>query len=304
MPFLHGGENKTGLDPGWLRGYRPALAIVEEDMPGHARTLEADLQSDSDLRFGIEGDVATVTIDRAADRNRLTPATLVHLREIAMSLAADRRTSCVVITGAGADFFSSGIFNIELRTAYSKEDALAIVRLANQAFDAIEALPQLVIGALNGAVRAGGGELALACDFRVCADHATLAFHESSYACFPGAGAPVRLPAAIGGGRALELMATGREIDAQEMLRIGLVTHVVPSSELARTVGTMAAQIAAKGPLGIRGAKRIVQMQANAGAAPAHQLSWALRSALEYSHDVDEAIAAHVQGRAPCYLGR
>lgn len=269
-----------------------------------ARSLSKDLQAASDLQFGIEGDVASITIDRPAEGNRLTPATLVHLRQIAAALADDRRTSCVVITGAGAEFFSAGIFNIALREAYSKEDALAIVRLANQAFDSLEALPQLVIGALNGAVRAGGGELALACDLRLCADHASVAFHESSYACFPGAGAPVRLPAVVGAARALEMMATGRELGAEEMLRIGLVTRIVPASELAGVVRDMATQIAAKGPLGIRGAKRIVQMQASGGNAAAHQLSWALRSSLEYSHDVDEALAAHSAGRPPHYLGR
>mgnify|MGYP001627511819 CR=1 FL=1 len=273
-------------------------------MASPARTLGDDLQADSDLRVDIEGHVATLTIDRPAQGNRLTPATLAHLRQVTASLAADRRTCCVVITGAGAEFFSSGIFNIELRAAYSKEDALAIVRMANDAFDSVEALPQLVIGALNGAVRAGGGELALACDFCVCASHATLAFHETSYACFPGAGAPVRLPAKVGAGRALEMIATGRELGADEMLRIGLVTRVVPSSELSTTVRDMAVQIAAKGPLGIRGAKQIVRLQSDGPAAAAHQLSWALRTSLEYSHDVDEAIAAHLEKREPRYLGR
>src|SRR5690606_19495921 len=98
-------------------------------------------QAPSDIRFKNEGDVAFVTIDRPADGNRLTPSSLAHLRDIAIELAADRRTSCVVITGTGTEFFSSGIFNIELRAAYSKEDALEIVGLAIDAFNRIESLP-------------------------------------------------------------------------------------------------------------------------------------------------------------------
>ncbi len=273
-------------------------------MAGNARKLSEDLAAPSDVRFRLEGNVAFVTLDRPADGNRLTPASLVHLHGIAMQLATDRRTNCVVITGAGSEFFSSGIFNIQLRMAYSKEDALEIVRLANRAFDAIEALPQLVIGALNGAVRAGGGELALACDIRICASHASLAFHETSYAVFPGAGAPVRLPAIVGAGHALEMMATGREIDAGEMLRIGFVTRIVPPADLAAHVAGMAAQIAARGPLGIRGAKQIVQVRMSGPADAAHKLSQALRSAMEYSHDVDEALAAHREQRVAQYLGR
>ncbi|WP_236581348.1 enoyl-CoA hydratase/isomerase family protein [Hydrogenophaga sp. BPS33] len=247
---------------------------------------------------------AWITIDREEQGNRLTPASLAHLRDTATALAKDARTSCVVISGAGAAHFSAGIFNIQLRAAYSKEDALDIVRLANDAFDAIEALPQVVVGALNGTVRAGGGELALACDFRVCAHHATMAFHETSYACFPGAGAPVRLPAVVGAGRAVELMATGREIDADEMLRMGLVSHVLPADTFRASVAAMAEKIASQGPLGIRGAKRVAQASVLQGPNAAHRLSWDLRRALEYSSDVDEAIAAHVEQRTAHYLGR
>ena len=273
-------------------------------MQGNARKLDDDLGSPSDIRVGIERDVAFITIDRPAEGNRLTASSLVHLREIAAKLRDDRRTSCVVITGAGTEFFSSGIFNIELRAAYSKSDALRIVRLANEAFDSVDALPQVVIGALNGAVRAGGGELALACDFRICASDATMVFHETSYACFPGAGAPVRLPSIIGAGRALEIIATGREIDAEEMLRIGLVSRVVPRPDFSAAVESVSAHIAAKGPLGTTGAKKIVRMQAECGSQAAHRLSWELRAALEYSHDVDEAIAAHRERRTATYLGR
>lgn len=273
-------------------------------MTATVRNLENDLTADSDVQCQIRHDVAFITISRPEEGNRLTPASLKHLRSLAAELATDRRTNCVVITGAGTENFSSGIFNIQLRSAYAKHDVLEIVRLANEAFDAIEALPQVVIGALNGAVRAGGGELALACDIRVCAAHATLAFHETSYACFPGAGAPVRLPAIIGAAAALDIISTGRELDAAEMMRLGLVTRVVPSSELEDVVTTMAMQVAARAPLGIRGAKRIIRMQAKGQVEAAHQLSMELRSALEYSHDVDEAIAAHREQRPAKYLGR
>ncbi|WP_077000530.1 enoyl-CoA hydratase/isomerase family protein [Variovorax sp. KK3] len=268
-----------------------------------ACSLESDLKEPSDIRVRAEGDVVFLTIDRSDEGNRLTAASLTHLKRLASELACDERTNCVVITGAGEQHFSLGIFNAELRACYSKADILKIVRLANEAFDLLEALPQLVIGALNGAVRAGGGELALACDFRLCASHATLGFHEMSYGCFPGAGAPVRLSRLIGAGRALEIMATGREVMADEMLRMGLVTGIEPAHALQERIRTMAVQIAAKPPLGPRGAKRVARLQATAGDDAAHQLSWALREALEYSEDVDEAIAAHREQRAGRYRG-
>ncbi|QRF63210.1 enoyl-CoA hydratase/isomerase family protein [Variovorax paradoxus] len=273
-------------------------------MPTYTRSLADDLRQDSDIHFRLVDNVAFLMIDRQPENNRLTPASLAHIAQIAQTLAVDPRTNCVVVSAEGVEHFSSGIFNAELRAGYSKEDILAIVKLANDAFDGLQALPQIVIGALNGAVRAGGGELALACDFRLCADHASLAFHETSYGCFPGAGAPVRLTSIVGAGRALEIMATGREVAADEMLRIGLVTEIVPSGKLQAHASGIAAQIAAKGPLGLRGAKRVAQLQVSAGDAAAHQLSWALRTSLEYSYDVDEALVAFREKRKASYLGR
>lgn len=268
------------------------------------RSLADDSKQPDDVDFRIENHVAYVTINRPDDTNRLTPATLKRLGAIAAGLANDSRTNCVVISGSGAEYFSSGIFNIQLRASYSKEDALAIVRLANEAFDGIEALPQIVIGALNGAVRAGGGELALACDFRLAAAHATLAFHETSYACFPGAGAPMRLAPIVGRGQAIEILSTGRELDAGEMQRLGIVNTVVPGDSLLAKARETAEKIAAKGPLGPRGLKSIINLQAGAANAAARQHAWALRCALEYSQDVDEAVLAHKEGRAARYLGR
>lgn len=268
------------------------------------RSLADDFKQPHGVDLVIENHVAHVTINRPDDTNRLTPATLKRLAGIAAELASDSRTSCVVISGAGSEFFSSGIFNIQLRAAYSKQDALAIVRLANEAFDAIEMLPQIVIGALNGAVRAGGGELALACDFRLAAPHATLAFHETSYACFPGAGAPMRLQPIVGRGQAIEIMATGREIDAREMERLGIINSIVPADGLLARAREIAEGIAAKGPLGPRGIKSIINVQSAAAISAAKQHAWALRCALEYSADVDEAILAHKEGRAARYLGR
>ena len=96
-----------------------------------------------------------------------------------------------------------------------------MVRLANAVFDKIEALPQVVIAALNGVTRAGAAEITLACDMRIAASHATFAVPEAKWGGFPGAGAPVRLPGIVGRARALELICTARELNAQEMETLG-----------------------------------------------------------------------------------
>jgi enoyl-CoA hydratase/carnithine racemase len=256
------------------------------------------------LLLARAGGVATLTIDRPADLNRLSPEVLARLGAIADALREDAATSVLVITGSGDELFSMGILNPVLRARYSKDEIVGLVRLANRVFDAIESLPQIVVAAINGKVLAGAAELCFACDLRYAASHATLALPEASWGGFPGAGAPVRLPVLVGRARAIELICTGREVDAAEMERIGLVQAVHPRERFAAAVAAAARRIAANGPLALRGAKRIVATRQEAGFRAAREVSDALRHALEWSQDVDEGMAAHREHRKPRFLGR
>jgi enoyl-CoA hydratase len=119
---------------------------------------------------------------------------------------------------------------------------------------------------------------------------------------FPGAGGPVRLPDIVGRARALELICTGREIDAAEMLRLGLVLAVHPADRLRAEAHALAAHIGASGPIAIRGAKRIMSVRRAEGFAAARMLSDRLRHQLEWSRD--EGMAAHREGRPPRFTGR
>lgn len=257
-----------------------------------------------EVRLEREGSVVTIILDRPADQNRLTRDVLMTLQGIADRLAADEKVQAVVITGCGTEFFSMGILNPVVRASYTKDQILELVRTANRLYDAIEALPQIVIAAFNGIARAGAAELSLACDIRLAAAHATFALPEARWGGFPGAGGPVRLPAIVGRARALELICTGREVSASEMERLGLVLAVYPAAKLLAEAHALAASIAASGPLAIRGAKRIMSVRGAEGFAAARALSDALRHALEWSHDVDEGMAAHRESRPPRFTGR
>lgn len=248
--------------------------------------------------------IATVTINRADDENRLTRDNLERLGAIAAELTARDDIHAVLITGAGGEIFSHGLLNPAIRARMSKDQVVETVMLANTVFDAIEALPQIVIAVINGSLRAGASELALACDIRLAAAHATLALPEARWGGFPGAGAPHRLPLVVGHGRALELICTGREIDAAMMERIGFVEYAYPAADLWPAALEMARQIGANGPLATRGAKRIMRVRREPGFKAARELSDALRHALEWSQDVDEGMAAHREGRTPKFTGR
>ena len=258
----------------------------------------------SEVEFARDGRVATITLRRPAEQNRLTRSVLLALQGIVDELAGDGDVQAVVLTGSGSEFFSMGILSPTVRAGYTKEQVLELVRTANRLYDALETLPQIVIAALNGIARAGAAELALACDIRLAAAHATFAMPEARWGGAPGAGGPVRLPMLVGRARALEIVCTGRELDAAEMERLGLVLAVHPADRLLAAAQALAARIAASGPLATRGAKRIISTRLLAGFGEARALSDTLRHAFEWSHDVDEGAAAHREGRAPWFTGR
>jgi enoyl-CoA hydratase/carnithine racemase len=255
------------------------------------------------LILAREAGVLTMTIDRPDDLNRLSPELIDRLGALAAELREDTETNVVLITGRG-DIFSMGILNPAIRAGLSKDEVVRLVRRANQVFDALEAVPQVVIAGINGKVLAGAAELCLACDLRYAASSATMTMPEAAWGGFPGAGGPVRLPLLVGKARALELICTGREIDAVEMERLDLVQGVYPPERFAAAVRDIATRIAASGPLAVRGAKRIMSARQEPGFRAARELSDALRHALEWSHDVDEGIAAHRENRKPKFTGR
>ncbi len=260
--------------------------------------------TNDEIVLALDAPIATITLDRPDDLNRLSRANMERLGEIAATLAADQTIHAVIVTGAGEDYFSAGLLNPEIRAGMAKEDVIDFVLLANRVFDAIEALPQIVIAAINGSISAGAVELALACDIRLVADHAVLMMPEARWGGFPGAGAPVRLPMTVGYGRALELICTGRAVDAVEMERIGLVQAVHPRHRLRAAAADLARDIGQSGPLATRGAKRIMRARMEPGFRAARDLSDTLREALEWSADVDEGMAAHRENRPPQFTGR
>ena len=257
-----------------------------------------------EVKVARDDRVMTIILDRPGDQNRLTRDVLLALQGIVERLREDDETQAVVIIGGGAEFFSMGILNPVVRASYTKDQILDMVRRANRLYDALEALPQIVIAAFNGAARAGAAELSLACDIRLAAAHATWALPEALWGGFPGAGGPVRLPGIVGRARALELICTGREIDAAEMERLGLVLAVYPAARLLPEAQALATSISASGPIATRGAKRIMNVRNTAGFGAARELSDALRHALEWSKDIDEGMIAHREHRVPRFTGR
>ena len=260
--------------------------------------------SDSPVLLAREGKVAVITLNRPQDGNRWRKEMLFAFEPVVDALHKDEEIQVLVVRGAGDEYFSWGAFDPAIRGAMEKQEIVDFVLRGARLRDQIELLPQIVIAALNGKARGNGVELALACDMRFASDRATISFPEADMGGIPGGGGPARLPAVVGHARALELLCSGREVGPDEMVQIGFALAAYPHARFMDEVMAFARHISEKGPIALRGAKRIAQARLAPGLAEARRMSDALRAKLEWSHDVDEAIAAHRDGRKPRFTGK
>lgn len=196
--------------------------------------------------------VAQVTFNRPEVRNALNLDMVQELHAALEALALRGDVKALVFTGAGEKAFLGGADIAELRDR-GRLDALR--RINSALFRAIEQFPAPTIAAIRGFALGGGCELAAACDLRVCGESARLGQPEVTLGILPGAGATYRLPKLIGLGRARDLIFTGRMVDAQEALLMGLVNRVVPDEDVLVAARALAAEIAGNSALAVRLAK-------------------------------------------------
>ena len=185
--------------------------------------------------------VALVRLDRPK-ANALSVAVLAQLHAVAMDLHDDP-PGAVVLWG-GRRIFAAGADIVEL----GDSGAGAVGASFAEALGALASVPRATIAAVNGYALGGGLELALACDFRVCAEDSRFGLPEVLLGVIPGGGGTQRLPRLIGSSRAKELILTGRQVRTEEALSIGLVNRAVAPDYVLEAALTWAAEFAA-GPV-------------------------------------------------------
>ncbi len=221
----------------------------------------------------------------------------------ALEAAAPGDVRAVVVSGRGERAFSAGshVGEFEAQRGPGGRDRLAFEsRVSNR----LATLPMPTIAAIEGNALGGGLELALACDIRVASERAKLGLPEVRLAVTPGAGGTQRLPRVVGVARAKELVLTGRVIDAAEAERIGLVSRVVPAGQARAVAREVGAEIALRGPLAVREAKRLIDSSAETTieGGLAAELEASLR--VFASDDLLEGATAFFEKRNPHYRGR
>ena len=237
--------------------------------------------------------------------NLVTEALLMELAAALDALAAadPGDVRAVVVTGSGERAFSAGSHVGEFegqrgaagRARHELESGVAR-RLAE--------LPMPTIAAIEGNALGGGLELALCCDLRVASERARLGLPEVRLAVTPGAGGTQRLPRVVGHARARELILTGRVLTAAEAERMGLVHEVVPAGEAVARATAIGEEIALRGPLAVREAKRLIDLASDLGLDAGLAAELDASDRIFASDDMLEGAASFFGKRDPDYRGR
>ena len=247
--------------------------------------------------------VVVLTLNRPEVMNSFNFPMLLALKERVEAVHFDPEVRVVIIVGAGQKAFCAGA-DLKERATMSEAQVREFIFTIRNLFTFIEYLNKPVIAAVNGIALGGGTELALACDIRLASATATLGLTETRLAIIPGAGGTQRLPRLIGRGKAKELIFTGRKVDAQEALQIGLVNKLSEPTALLDECKAMAAQICEAGPIAIQQAKYAInyglEADLHTGLAIESNAYWVTIP----SEDRLEGLRAFGEKRKPVYKGK
>ncbi|HSV84442.1 MAG TPA: enoyl-CoA hydratase-related protein [Ramlibacter sp.] len=250
----------------------------------------------------IEDGIALVTLDRPEAMNSIDPESNEQLLAAWEEVSRNEHIRALVVTGAGERAFCTGAdLKKTMPPAESAARQLYGARALN--FGSLQT-HKPVIAAINGYALGGGLELALLADLRICSDNAQFGLPEVRVGSIPGAGGTQRLIRAVGQSDAMWMLLTGERIDAQEALRIGLVSKVVPLSGLLDSAMGLARAIAANAPLALTAVKRLALTGRELPLASGLELERQAFGLLRDTDDRLEGRRAFAEKRAPVFRGR
>jgi len=259
----------------------------------------AELNLPRTLQYEKRGRIAIVTINRPEAHNAFTVEMLRAFDAAFADFETDPDLWVAILTGAGDKAFCAGM---DLREAIPLVTAGEELGYTDPTKRPLSDVFKPIIAAVNGYCIAGGLEFLQGTDLRIAAEHATFALGEVRWGIIPTGGSHIRLPRQIPWAVAMELLLTGRPIDARRAYEIGLVNQVVPRQQLMPAALQLAEVICQNGPLAVRTAKEIAVRAL--GLEPGFVLEKALGARVMRSEDAREGPRAFAEKRPPRFQGR
>ena len=255
------------------------------------------------VRIERDGPIGWVVLNRPDQINAINDGIRRGVPSALAELDVDPAIRVIVIRGEGPRGFCAGA---DIKERRGTENSLQVRRRMEGArwIEAVDRVAKPVVAAIHGYCMGGGLELALACDLRFASPDAVLALPETGLGLIPGGGGTQRLPRLVGPGRALDILLTGKRLDADEARAIGLVTRVASSADaLLAEVRQLALLIAAKPPQATAFAKQAANAAGSLDLKSGLDHELDLFALLATMHDVQEAATAFREKRAPRFTG-
>jgi enoyl-CoA hydratase/carnithine racemase len=248
--------------------------------------------------FEKKGPIAYVTINRPERLNACDFETYTRLADIWTKFRDDPGLRVAIFTGTGERAFCAGS---DIKSNYVERTGAEGARTP---YPVMLELTKPIIAAINGHANGGGLEQALACDIRVAAEHAQFGLGEVRLGWLPGGGGTQRLPRLIPLGRALEMLYTGKRIDAHDAVRLGLVDYVVPMNQLMPKCEEIAYEICKSAPLAVQKIKEVALRGLDLPLADGLRLEREGYQWLTGTEDAREGATAFAEKRSPAWRGK
>lgn len=270
--------------------------------------------TDESVLYRVDAGIGFVCLNRPAVHNALSPQSVRALAAAWQSIALDRRVRVAILYGAG-DSFCSGRDLRETDLGFGVRAGSAGTRPTNDEWASRPGEPRRihyvppptlhkpVIAAIQGQALGGGLELALNCDIRLSAPDARFGLPEVTRGVVPGSGGMYWLPRLVGTGLAMEMLLTGRIIDAAEAMAMRLVNRVVARDELLPAAEALARRIVGLPPLAVQAVKESVWRTMGAGVEEGLRVGEHQNRVLQMTRDAAEGAMAFEEKRAPRYEG-
>ena len=259
------------------------------------------------LLYDVVDRVATITLNRPERLNALNPGMREELLEAVTHSDARADVRVMVITGAGRGFCSGGdVKAMNEANEGGQSSALSdkVAPARDKVVLAMRDASKPLLAAVNGAAAGAGMNLALACDIRIASKQARFGQSFSRRGLHPDWGGTYFLPRIVGMAKACELIFTGKMIDADEALRLGIVSQLAEHDDLMATTMTLAHSIAAGPPIAIRLARRAMYRSQDSSLRDALEFETYAQNICRETADAKEGIKAFVEKREPRFCGR